>query len=58
MGKKITAREGYVFVCGEAFVTTIYLGDNDSIDNYPEITTEERDRIISEREAQAADVIF
>ena len=51
MGEKITAKEGYVFVCGDAFVTTIYLGENDSIDNYPEITTEERDTILAQREA-------
>ena len=52
MGEKITAKEGYVFVCGDAFVTTIYLGENDSIDNYPEITTEERDAILAQREAE------
>ena len=51
MGEKITAKEGYVFVCGDAFVTTIYLGENDSIDNYPEITIEERDAILAQREA-------
>ena len=52
MGEKITAKEGYVFVCGDAFVTTIYLGENDSIDNYPEITIEERDTILAQREAE------
>lgn len=49
MNEKIMAKEGYVFVCGDAFVTTIYLGENDSIDNYPEITIAERDAILTER---------
>lgn len=55
MNEKIMAKEGYVFVCGDAFVTTIYLGENDSIDNYPEITTCEMERILAEREEVPAD---
>ena len=50
MKEKITAKDGHVFVCGDSFVTVIYLGESDSADNYPEITVEERDRIIAERE--------
>ena len=52
MGEKITAREGYIYVCGDAFVTTIYLGENDTINNYPEITIEEMEQILLEREQE------
>jgi hypothetical protein len=52
MGEKITAREGYIYVCGDAFVTTIYLGENDTINNYPEITIEEMEQILLQREQE------
>ncbi len=54
MENKITAKEGHVFVFGDSFVTTIYLGKGDSASNYPEITRSEMLTVLAERKEQGA----
>ena len=52
--KKITAGEGMVLTNGEAYSSVggeVYLGKNDSADNWYEITEEEYKAIIAENEA-------
>ena len=39
--RKLTATEGYVLTNGETYSKEIYLGVNDSADNWHEITEEE-----------------
>ena len=39
--RKLTATEGFVLTNGEAYAKEIYLGCNDSPDNWREITNEE-----------------
>jgi hypothetical protein len=49
--EKITvlkAEEGYTLTNGEAFGKVVYLGINDSADNWHEITDEEAEEIINE----------
>ena len=46
--RKIEATEGMIYTNGEAFGKTIYLGNNDSIENWYEITEEEYEKIISD----------
>ena len=58
----IKADEGMVLTDGNAFGTTVYLGKNDSIDNWHEITEEEAERLQNtetptETEATEADYI-
>ena len=43
---KITATEGKVLTNGEAYSKEIYLGINDSIDNWKEITEAEYEEIL------------
>ena len=43
---KITATEGKVLTNGEAYSKEIYLGINDSIDNWQEITEAEYEEIL------------
>lgn len=49
---KITATEGKVLTNGEAYSKEIYLGINDSIDNWHEITEAEYEEIIKKQEAE------
>ena len=44
----LKADEGKVFTNGETFGTTVYLGKNDSADNWYEITVEEYETIIAD----------
>ena len=53
--KKITASEGMVLTNGEAYSSvggSVYLGTNDSADNWREITEEEYNDIVAEQEAE------
>lgn len=49
---KITATEGKVLTNGEAYSKEIYLGINDSIDNWQEITDAEYEEIIKKQEEE------
>ena len=49
--KKMTASEGMMLTNGEAYGKEIYLGKNDSPDNWHEITDEEYEKILAEEEA-------
>ena len=49
---KITATEGKVLTNGEAYSKEIYLGINDSIDNWHEITDAEYEEIIKKQEEE------
>lgn len=51
--RKLTASIGMVLTNGEAYGTEIYLGVNDSQDNWWEITQEEYNKILEEEEAKA-----
>ena len=60
--KTIEADEGMVLTDGTAFGVIVYLGNNDSIDNWHEITEEEAERLQSietptDTEATEADYI-
>lgn len=60
--KTYKADDGMKLTNGETFVNIIYLGKNDSIDNWHEITEEEAERLQSieiptEDEATEADYI-
>lgn len=46
--KTYKADEGMKLTNGEAFGVIVYLGNNDSIDNWHEITEEEAERLQSE----------
>lgn len=46
---KLTAAEGMTLTNGEAFGKEIYLGCNDSADNWREITDAEADQLQAER---------
>lgn len=50
--KKITAAKGKVLTNGEAYSTEIYLGVNDTIENWHEITEEEYANILAEEEKE------
>lgn len=49
---KLTASEGRVLTNGEAYGKEIYLGKNDSADNWHEITDAEYAEILEEQERQ------
>ena len=52
---KITASEGMVLTNGESYSDVggdVYLGKNDSVENWREIPKEEYDKIMAEREAE------
>lgn len=46
--KTITARDGMILTNGEAYGKSITLGNNDSRDNWHEITEEEYQKIVDE----------
>ena len=50
--RKITASDGMVLTNGEAFGKEIYLGVNDSAENWHEITDAEYEKIVAEQEAE------
>lgn len=43
---KLTPSEGMVLTNGEAYSTEVYLGKNDSADNWHEITVEEYEKVL------------
>ena len=51
--RKLTANDGMVLTNGEAYGREIYLGKNDSPDNWREISEEEYNAISKEQEAEA-----
>lgn len=53
---KITATEGMVLTNGTAYSKEIYLGVNDSIENWHEITEEEYSEILKAKEAELAEI--
>ena len=50
--KKITAAKGKVLTNGEAYSKEIYLGVNDTVENWHEITEEEYANILAEEEKE------
>ena len=50
--RKLTASDGMVLTNGEAFGKEIYLGVNDSAENWREITDAEYEKIVAEQEAE------
>lgn len=50
--RKLTAAEGMILTNGEAYGKEIYLGKNDSPDNWHEITDAEYEKILAEQEAE------
>lgn len=50
--RKITASYGMVLTDGETFGKEIYLGVNDSAENWHEITDAEYEKIVAEQEAE------
>lgn len=48
--RKLTATDGYVLTNGEVYGKEIYLGCNDSPNNWHEITEEEYNKILEEKE--------
>ena len=54
--KKITASKGKVLTNGEVYGKEIYLGVNDSVDNWHEITEAEFEKITAEQEATISEV--
>ena len=49
---KVTATEGMVLTNGDTYSKEIYLGCNDSIDNWHEITDAEYEEIIKKQEEE------
>lgn len=54
---KLTPSEGMVLTNGETFSTEIYLGKNDSKDNWYEITKEEADERQKEMEEKTLEEV-
>ena len=54
--KKLTASDGKVLTNGEVYGKEIYLGVNDSAENWHEITEEEYNKILAEQEAAITEV--
>ena len=54
--KKLTASDGMILTNGEAYGKEIYLGCNDSADNWHEITEEEYNEICKEAETAVNEV--
>lgn len=54
--RKLTAADGMTLTNGEAFSKEIYLGINDSADNWHEVTDAEAERIQAERLPDVSEV--
>ncbi len=54
--RKLTASDGMVLTNGEAFGKEIYLGVNDSAENWREITEAEYNKILADQEAAINEV--
>ena len=54
--RKLTASEGYVLTNGAAYGKEVYLGKNDSAENWHEITDAEYAEIIAAQEAELENV--
>lgn len=54
---KLTASEGHVLTNGDAYGKEIYLGINDSPDNWHEITDAEYEVILAEEKAKLDEMI-
>ena len=54
--KKLTAAEGMTLTNGAEFGKEIYLGKNDSADNWHEITDEEAERLRAESLPETSEV--
>jgi hypothetical protein len=54
--QKIVASDGMVLTNGEVYGKEIYLGINDSIVNWHEITESEYQKILAEEEAKAREL--
>lgn len=54
---KLTASEGHVLTNGEVYGKEIYLGVNDSANNWHEITDAEYEVVLAEQEAAAKELI-
>ena len=52
--RKLTAADGMTLTNGETYGKEIYLGKNDSPDNWHEITDVEYKKILAEQEADIA----
>ena len=50
--KKMMASDGMVLTNGEAYGKEVYLGKNDSAENWHEITDEEYKKILEEQEKE------
>ena len=55
--RKIKANDGRVLTNGEVYGTVIYLGVNDSPDNWHEITEEEYRKILESEQATEEDYL-
>ena len=50
--RKLTAAEGMILTNGTAYSEEVYLGCNDSAENWHEITKEEYDEVLKEKASQ------
>ncbi len=54
---KLTATEGFVLTDGEAYGKEIYLGCNDSTENWHEITDAEYEEVLKEKERRMKEAV-
>jgi hypothetical protein len=54
--RKMTASDGMVLTNGEAYGKEVYLGKNDSAENWHEISQEEYDEILAAQEKEIEDL--